>query len=101
MASKLSLDFHLYDKASFDQFAAEKGEDNARQLYRAKKILHRVMKEELTPLQLEYMTRFYFGKETMTQIAQDRGINKSSVSRVIRNGRERIYRVLKYLDLRN
>ena len=64
-------------------------------------ILRRVMEEELTPLQLEYMTRHYFGRESMTQIARERGVNKSSVSRGIKNGRERIYRVLRYLDLRN
>lgn len=101
MASKLSLDFDLYDKASYHQFSSSRGEDNARQLDRAKRLLQQVMREELTPLQLEYMTRFYFGKETMTQIAKEKGVNKSSVSRVIRNGRERIYRIMKYVDLRN
>ena len=101
MGSRWSLDFHLYDRASLERFTAKTGEDNSRQLKKAKQILRRVMEEELTPLQLEYMTRHYFGRESMTQIARERGVNKSSVSRGIKHGRERIYRVLRYLDLRN
>ena len=41
------------------------------------KRVQRVMQEELTPLQRETLIAFYFQEQTLTQIAADRGVNKS------------------------
>ena len=45
------------------------------------KRVQRVMQEELTPLQRETLIAFYFQEQTLTQIAADRGVNKSTVCR--------------------
>lgn len=61
--------------------------------------LHRVQQvisQELTPNQREMLTAFYFHKKTMTQIARERGVNKSTVSRTIRRAESRLRSFLKY-----
>ena len=50
------------------------------------KRVQRVMQEELTPLQRETLIAFYFQEQTLTQIAADRGVNKSTVCRTETGG---------------
>ena len=56
----------------------------------------RVIKEELTPLQREILTAYYFQEMTIPQIAEERGVNKSSVCRVLKRAEDRLRRFLKY-----
>ena len=58
--------------------------------------VRRVIKEELTPLQREVLTAYYFQEMTLSQIAQERGVNKSSVCRVLKRAEHRLRRFLKY-----
>ena len=60
------------------------------------KRVQRVIKEELTPLQREILTAYYFQEMTIVQIAEERGVNKSSVCRVLKRAEDRLRRFLKY-----
>lgn len=60
------------------------------------KRVQRVIKEELTPLQREILTAYYFQEMTIVQIADERGVNKSSVCRVLKRAEDRLRRFLKY-----
>ncbi len=60
------------------------------------KRVQRVITEELTPLQREILTAYYFQEMTITQIAEERGVNKSSVCRVLKRAEDRLRRFLKY-----
>ena len=60
------------------------------------KRVQRVIKEELTPLQREILTAYYFQEMTIPQIAEERGVNKSSVCRVLKRAEDRLRRFLKY-----
>ena len=60
------------------------------------KRVQRVIKEELTPLQREALVAYYFQEQTITQIARERGVNKSTVSRTLRRAEEKLRRYLKY-----
>ena len=60
------------------------------------KLVQRVIKEELTPLQREILTAYYFQEMTIPQIAEERGVNKSSVCRVLKRAEDRLRRFLKY-----
>ena len=51
---------------------------------------------ELTPLQREALVAYYFQEQTVTQIAKERGVNKSTVSRTLRRAEEKLRRYLKY-----
>lgn len=60
------------------------------------KRIQRVMKEELTDLQRQTLTAYYFHRQTIPQIAADRGVNKSTVSRTLRRAEEKLRRYLRY-----
>lgn len=60
------------------------------------KRVQRVIKEELTELQRQTLTAYYFHQQTIPQIAAERGVNKSTVSRTLRRAEEKLRRYLRY-----
>ena len=60
------------------------------------KRVQRVIREELTPLQREALLAYYFQEQTITQIAEARGVNKSTVCRTLHRAEEKLRRYLKY-----
>lgn len=54
------------------------------------------MEEELTQLQRQTLTAYYFQRQTIPQIAADRGVNKSTVCRTLRRAEEKLRRYLRY-----
>lgn len=58
--------------------------------------VQRVIREELTELQQQALIAYYFQERTIPQIAADRGVNKSTVSRTLRRAEEKLRRYLKY-----
>lgn len=55
-----------------------------------------VIREELTENQRCMLMAYYFEKQTMTQIARDRGVNVSTVSRTIKRAEGKVRKFLKY-----
>ena len=60
------------------------------------KRVQRVIKEELTELQRQTLLAYYFQEQTIPQIAEERGVNKSTVSRTLRRAEEKLRRYLRY-----
>lgn len=58
--------------------------------------VQRVIREELTELQRQTLIAYYFQEQNIPQIAADRGVNKSTVSRTLRRAEEKLRRYLKY-----
>ena len=58
--------------------------------------VQRVIMEELTPLQREALIAYYIQGQTITQIARDRGVQKSTVSRTLHRAEEKLRRFLRY-----
>lgn len=58
--------------------------------------VRRVIEEELTELQRQTLIAYYFQEQTIPQIAADRGVNKSTISRTLRRAEEKLRRYLKY-----
>ena len=58
--------------------------------------VQRVIREELTQLQRETLIAYYFQEQTIPEIAVERGVNKSTVSRTLRRAEEKLRRYLKY-----
>jgi len=80
-------------------FAAWKwagAEDNDEQLSRLRRNLQKVRELELTGKQEEMIHLYYDLGMSIPQIAREKGLHKSSVSRTLARGRERIKRYLQY-----
>ena len=60
------------------------------------KRLQRVIYGELTQLQRETVIAYYFQERSIPQIAEDRGVNKRTVSRTLKRAEERMRRCLRY-----
>ena len=60
------------------------------------KRVQRVIREELTELQRHALLAYYFQEQTITQIARDRGVNKSTVCRTLHRAEQKLRRYLKY-----
>ncbi len=55
-----------------------------------------VMDNELTALQRELLEAVYFQGKTQTQIARERGVQRSTVCRTLHRAEERLRRFLRY-----
>ena len=60
------------------------------------KRVQRVIQEELTQVQREILTAYYFQEMTIAEIAESRGVHKSTVSRTLKRAELRLRRYLKY-----
>ena len=58
--------------------------------------LRRVIEQELTQKQREIIIAYYFQDKTIPQIAAERGIQKSSVSRCLHRAEKRVRLCLRY-----
>ena len=60
------------------------------------KRVRRVIEEELTPCQREVLLAYYIQDLSMAQIARDRGVHISTVSRTLHRAEGKLRRYLKY-----
>ena len=58
--------------------------------------LRRVIEQELTDKQRQTLIAYYFQNKTMTQIAQEQQVNRSTVCRTLHRAEARIRRCLRY-----
>lgn len=74
----------------------ENGEGNSEIKKIAIKALKKVIEEQLTTRQKQYLVLYYYNNVDMVQIAKQFGVNKSTVSRTINRARQKIYKYMKY-----
>ena len=55
-----------------------------------------MVENELTELQRQTNLAYYFQQQTITEIARDRGVNKSTVCRTLHRAEERLRKYLTY-----
>lgn len=71
-------------------------EDNGEQLARLRRNLRRAREQELTPRQRQILELYYDQGMNMPQIAEELGVNCSTVSRTLRRAKDRLNRCLRY-----
>ncbi len=74
----------------------ENAEDNSEQLERLRRNLRLAREAELTARQRQMIRMYYDEGKSMTKIARLLHVNKSTVSRTIARGRNRLKKCLKY-----
>ena len=80
---------------AFQQMTAAATDQDVRQ--KMLRLLTRVVARELTPRQRQMVERYYFDGRTILSIANELGVNKSTVSRGLKAARNRMEQCLKYL----
>ena len=74
----------------------ENSGDNSEQLSRLRRNMRLIRAQELTPRQEEMLHLYYDLGMSIPQIAREKGLNKSTVSRTLARARERLKRYLQY-----
>ncbi len=69
---------------------------NAETLNRTKRNLVRALNEDITRRQRQMLILYYVERLNMTEIGARLGVDKSTVSRTIRRGTNRLRRILRY-----
>ena len=83
--------FGMVDLAVYTELMAQ---DNKDQINRLKRNLTHALRQDITQRQREYMILYYGRNMSMEAIAKQCGVNKSTVSRTLKRGRQRLYRCL-------
>ena len=60
------------------------------------KRVQRVIREELTEIQRQILLAYYMDNQTIPQIAEERGVHKSTVSRTLHRAEGKLRRYLRY-----
>lgn len=69
---------------------------NAAKLDRMKRNLIRALNEDVTEKQRAYLALYYAEGLNMREIGERLGVDKSTVSRTVKRGEERLRRILRY-----
>ena len=77
-------------------YARSIASDNSAQLSRLKQNLVRALQEDVTERQREFLVLYYGQGLNMRQIGERLGVDKSTVSRTIKRGEDRLRRCLRY-----
>jgi len=77
-------------------YTREMAQDNSKELSRLKRNLVRAMREDITDKQREVLALYYGEGITMREIGDRLGIDRSTVSRTIKRGEQRLQRCLRY-----
>lgn len=59
-------------------------------------LLMQAINEQLTPKQKKYILEYYFNAKTLTQIADENGLDVSTVSRTVTRARSRLIEAFRY-----
>ena len=77
-------------------------EENARPAISARKqaeILRGILENELTACQRQVFMKYHFGKKTMTQIAKECGVHKSTICRTLKRAEQKVKRFTQYIQI--
>ena len=82
--------------ASMAVYARTMAGDNSAQIARLKRNLVRALQEDVTPRQRQALLLYYGERLNMREIGERLGVDKSTVSRTIKRGEQRLRRCLRY-----
>ena len=88
--------FDPIDIASLCLWRQEESGDNRERIRRLLSNLPLAVQQELTPRQREILRLRFTGGMSVTAIAENLGLNKSTVSRSLARSMERLYKSLRY-----
>ena len=84
-----------------DLMTCFQGQTNRREREEYRRFLYRAIKTQLTHRQTQVMLLYYFEGKNITEIAQELGLNKSTVSRTLRRSLNRLTDLARLYFARN
>lgn len=100
MQKVFPIDTEQFEMIVADNFFNGNGDSNAEKRKKAIATIHKVIDNELTEKQKEYITAYYINGEKQQAIADRYGVHNSTVSRVIKAGMRKLKSIGRYINLR-
>lgn len=98
MSRRIASDFLYTDSGHYNFLASKKDDEISDYRMRIlKSALKELVSEGLTEKQRIYVTLYFYDELTMAQIAEICGVNKSTVSRLIKRAKHKIERQIRYI----
>ena len=88
--------YDLIDLGSLQHWQKALGGDNRERLDRLVRYLPVAIAEELTPRQQQLLRMFYYDGKSVSAIADELAVNKSTVTRTLQRAQERLRKSLRY-----
>ena len=93
------------DEEQFELIVADRyfnggGNTNAEKRKQAIETINKIMLNELTDKQREYITAYYIGGKKQKEIAKRYGISNTTVSKTIKAGMRKLKKIGRYINLR-
>lgn len=82
--------------AAMAVYSRQMAADNSKEISRLKRNLIRALQEDVTPKQRQALLLYYAEGLNMREIAEQLGVDKSTISRTIKRGERRLQRCLRY-----
>jgi len=92
--STVSCNDYVFDALVFDRYQGSGS--NKAELRRKLDIVYKAMKNELTEKEFDALKDYYILGKKMKEIALERGVAPSTVTRQIRRAKEKIMHITKY-----
>ncbi len=77
-------------------YSIQMSTDNSKEISRLKRNLIRALHEDVTPRQRQTLLMYYAEGKNMREIGEVLGVDKSTISRTIKRGEQRLQRCLRY-----
>lgn len=100
MQKVFPIDTEQFELIVADNFFNGNGDSNAEKRKKAVATIHKIIENELTEKQKEYITAYYINGEKQQAIADRYGVHNSTVSRVIKAGMRKLKKIGRYINLR-
>lgn len=88
-------EYYVADMASYARLLSER-DTNEKEMELLKKRLCKALNEDVTEKQRSYISLYYGEGVNMVEIGRRMGVHKSTVSRTIKRGEDRLRRCLRY-----
>jgi len=90
----VNCDPYVFDALVFDRYSEKS--TNSTELRQRLNLVYKAMKNELSVIEFNVLKEYYINGKKMKEIARDRGVHPSTVTRQIRRAKEKIKRITKY-----
>jgi len=87
-------------RAAFERWLASEGGSNTVELERVRRMLPIILNECCTDTQKKYILRYFADNVPVSHIAEEYGVNRSTVSRTIHRGLARAFDRLRFVSPR-
>ena len=92
--NRINCDPYVFDALVFDRY--NNGATNSVELRKKLNFVYKAMKSELSPYQFQCLKSYFVDGRRIKDIAADRGVHPSTISRTIKRAKNKLAQIASY-----